>query len=113
MTPADASDEDISCRTKVPYESHAEAKRHWKRLRKQPGRQHLVIYECRHCPNWHIGNTFGHQTYRRPGSPFTAGATVAAAPADRAPVTTTDDAAPLTPDYDPTAPYTTGRDTAA
>ncbi|MFD0393414.1 hypothetical protein ACFQ3Z_16410 [Streptomyces nogalater] len=63
-----ASDEDISCRTKVPYASHAEAKRRWKRLRRQPGRHRLVIYECRYCPNYHIGNPFGHQTYRRPGA---------------------------------------------
>ncbi|MFG3287334.1 hypothetical protein ACGF3G_00730 [Streptomyces sp. NPDC048179] len=113
MTPASASDEDVSCRTKVPYVSHSEAKRHWKHLRKQPGRQHLVIYECRHCPNWHIGNPFGHQTYRRPGSPYTAGGdTAAPVGRGRAPVTT-DDTAPPTPDYDPGAPYTTSRDTAA
>jgi hypothetical protein len=73
MTSATASPEDVSCRTKVPYASHAEAKRHWKQLRRQPGRQRLQIYECRYCPNFHIGNPFGHQTYWRPGSPYTNG----------------------------------------
>jgi hypothetical protein len=78
MTPTVASDEDVSCRTKVPYESHSAAKKDWKRLRRQPGRQHLEIYECRHCPNFHIGNPPGHQTYRRAGSPYTAGRDTAA-----------------------------------
>ncbi|MFC5654451.1 hypothetical protein [Streptomyces nogalater] len=109
-----ASDEDISCRTKVPYASHAEAKRRWKRLRRQPGRHRLVIYECRYCPNYHIGNPFGHQTYRRPGAPYTTGRTTAATPPRRrAPATTTDDTAAPTPDYDPDAPYLTDRDPAA
>lgn len=71
MSPASSSSQDVSCRTKVPYTSHSEAKRHWKYLRKQPGRQHLEIYECRYCPYWHIGNPPGHQTYRRLGDPYT------------------------------------------
>jgi hypothetical protein len=78
MTPAEARDQDISCRTKVAYATHSEAKRHWKRLRRQPGRQHLEIYKCRHCPNYHIGNPPGHQTYRRAGSPYTPGRHTAA-----------------------------------
>ncbi|RPE39811.1 hypothetical protein EDD90_2829 [Streptomyces sp. Ag109_O5-1] len=78
MSPADTSDEDISCRTKVPFATHSEAKRQWKWLRKQPGRQHLEIYECRYCPAYHIGNPPGFQTYRRPGSPYTTGHRTAA-----------------------------------
>ncbi|MEU1372021.1 hypothetical protein ABZ454_38945 [Streptomyces sp. NPDC005803] len=79
MTPAAARDVDISCRTKVGrYETHAEAKRAWKWLRKQPGRRHLQIYDCRHCPYFHIGNPPGHQTYMRSGHPYTTGRDTAA-----------------------------------
>jgi hypothetical protein len=78
MTPAEARDRDISCLTKVPFTTHAEAKRHWKQLRRQPGRRHLEIYECRWCPAEHIGNPPGHQTYRRSGSPYTPGRDTAA-----------------------------------
>lgn len=65
------SPEDISCRTKSGrYETHAEAKRVWKRLRRQPGRRHLEIYDCRYCPYFHLGNPRGHQTYLRSGAPL-------------------------------------------
>lgn len=72
MTPA-ATHTDIACRTKVFYATHAEAKRAWKWLRKQPGRQHLELYECRHCEGFHTGNPPGHQTYRRSGHPYSTG----------------------------------------
>jgi hypothetical protein len=73
MTGPAANDEDVSCRTKIPFFTRSEAKRAWKQLRKQPGRHHLQIYECRHCPAFHIGNPPGHQTYMRAGSPYTPG----------------------------------------
>jgi hypothetical protein len=77
MTPEEVAalehDERVSCRTKVWFITHSEAKRNLKWLRRQPGRQHLQIYECRYCPNYHIGNPPGYQTYRRPGSPNLTG----------------------------------------
>lgn len=63
---------DIGCRTKVPFPTRSQAKKHWKWLRRQPGRRHLEIYECRYCPQWHVGNPPGYQTYWQPGSPFNA-----------------------------------------
>ncbi|MEU2426968.1 hypothetical protein ABZ619_39150 [Streptomyces sp. NPDC007851] len=64
---------DIGCRTKVPFPTRSQAKKHWKWLRKQPGRRHLEIYECRYCPGFHVGNPPGHQTYLRAGSPYVNG----------------------------------------
>lgn len=75
MTPTD--DAAVSCRTKTPYTTYAAAKRAWKQLRRQPGRRHLEIYKCRHCPRFHIGNPPGHQTYMRAGHPYTKGASSA------------------------------------
>ncbi|MHB9861906.1 hypothetical protein [Streptomyces sp. YIM S03343] len=72
MTSPATRDEDISCRTKVPYETRGDAKRALKWLRRQPGRRHLQVYKCRYCPCFHIGNPPGFQTYRRSGAPFTA-----------------------------------------
>jgi hypothetical protein len=115
VTPAASTAEDVSCRTKVPYATYSEAKRAWKHLRKQPGRHHLEIYDCRYCPHWHIGNPPGHQTYRRAGSPYTTHRDTPPTTSRHTPAPTpTDDTAPYTPSYDdPSAPYTTDRDTAA
>lgn len=71
LVPYRPSDQDISCRTKAWFPTRSQAKKVWKRLRRQPGRRHLQRYPCRYCPGWHIGNPPGHQTYLRPGSPFT------------------------------------------
>jgi len=61
--------EDIVCTTKVTYYSRSQAKRAWKRLRRQPGRRHLERYRCSFCHFWHLGNPPGHQTYIRKGLP--------------------------------------------
>ena len=61
--------EDVACNTKVVYPSRAQAKKHLKVLRSR-GRRQLLIYECRRCGYYHLGNPPGMQTYKRPGRPF-------------------------------------------
>jgi len=75
MNPATDSGVNVSCRSKVRYATRAQAKRSLKEMRRRPGGRHLQIYECKHCPNFHIGNPPGHQTYMRPGAPYTTGRT--------------------------------------
>lgn len=61
---------DIACTTKVWYPSKHQAKKAWKRLRRQPGRRHLEWYGCHFCGLYHLGNPPGFQTYVRVGSPL-------------------------------------------
>lgn len=79
MSPQEASrrDEEISCRTRRYYATRSEAKRAWKELRRQPGRRHLEINDCRHCGGFHLGNPPGHQNHFRPGRPYSTGYDVA------------------------------------
>lgn len=60
---------DIACTTKRRYPSKAQAKKVLKVLHGQ-GRRTLMIYQCWHCEQFHIGNPPGRQTYLRPGDPF-------------------------------------------
>lgn len=57
---------DIACTTKRRYPTKSQAKKALKMLHRQ-GRTTLVIYQCWHCDEYHLGNPPGEQTYRRAG----------------------------------------------
>ncbi|MEE1838148.1 hypothetical protein [Streptomyces sp. SP17KL33] len=77
--------EDIACTTKVWYPSKHQAKKAWKRLRRQPGRRHLEWYRCGFCRMYHLGNPRGHQTYIRRGRPSITPTPELVVPADHRP----------------------------
>ena len=60
---------DIACTTKRRYPTRSQAKKSMKLLHRQ-GRRSLVIYQCWHCEEFHLGHKPGEQTYKRPGRPF-------------------------------------------
>lgn len=98
--------EDRACTTKIWYPTKHQAKKAWKRLRRQPGRRHLELYSCWFCGLYHLGNPRGHQTYIRVGRPSIA-------PAPAAPRTPLTALTALTADAPPTGnPIDSGRDAA-
>lgn len=60
---------DVACTTKRRYPTKSKAKKTLKILRRQ-GRTGLVIYQCWHCEEFHLGYPPGQQTYRRSGRIF-------------------------------------------
>lgn len=60
---------DVACTTKRRYPSRSQAKKAQKVLIRQ-GRRGLVIYNCWHCDQYHLGHPPGEQTYKRPGRPM-------------------------------------------
>lgn len=57
---------DIACTTKRRYATRSQAKKVLKLMRRR-GRRELVIYECWHCEQFHLGYPKGMQTYKRSG----------------------------------------------
>jgi len=45
-----------SCKGKKPYDTKKLAKIDLVKLKKRPGRENLMCYECVECNLWHLGN---------------------------------------------------------